>query len=126
MKKVYIVDDSQLVRQRLIELLSEVQDVQIVGQTGDPFGVLKAIHELGPDAVILDIRLPGRSGIEVLKDIKKEKPETIVIMLTDYAYPQYRKESIASGADHFLNKGTEFYKVSELLEDLVKKSHVCE
>lgn len=126
MKKIYVVDDSALVRERLIEMLSDLPEVKVVGQTSNPCEVLSAIHELGPDAVILDIRLPGRNGIDVLKDIKRDKPHTIVIMLTDYAYPQYRKECMASGADYFLNKATEFHKIPDLMKKLIKDSQVYE
>jgi DNA-binding NarL/FixJ family response regulator len=118
MKKVYVVDDSDFVRERLIEMLSELEEVEIIGGTGDPQEALAAIGEMLPDAVILDIRLPGRSGVEVLRDLKKEEPSPIVIILTNYPYPQYRKECTEAGADHFLNKSTEFNEIAEILKGL--------
>ena len=118
MKRVYVVDDSDFVRERLIEMLSEVEEVEIVGETGDPLEALAAIRAMVPDAVILDIRLPGRSGVEVLRDLKKEEPSPIVIILTSYPYPQYRKECTEAGADFFLNKSTEFNKIAEVLKGL--------
>ncbi|MEJ2233922.1 MAG: response regulator transcription factor [Syntrophobacterales bacterium] len=118
MKRVYVVDDSDFVRERLIEMLSELEEVEIVGGTGDPQEALAAIGEMLPDAVILDIRLPGRSGVEVLRDLKKEEPSPIVIILTNYPYPQYRKECTEAGADHFLNKSTEFNEIAEILKGL--------
>ena len=118
MNRVYVVDDSDFVRERLIEMLSELEEVEIVGETGDPQEALAAIGEMVPDAVILDIRLPGKSGVEVLRDLKKEKPSPIVIILTNYPYPQYRKECTEAGADYFLNKSTEFNKIAEVLNGL--------
>ena len=118
MKRVYVVDDSDFVRERLIEMLSELEEVEIVGGTGDPQEALVAIGEMVPDAVILDIRLPGRSGVEVLRDLKKEEPSPVVIILTNYPYPQYRKECTEAGADYFLNKSTEFNKIAEVLKGL--------
>jgi DNA-binding NarL/FixJ family response regulator len=118
MKRVYVVDDSDFVRERLIEMLSELEQVEIVGETGDPLEALAAIRAMVPDAVILDIRLPGRSGVEVLRDLKKEEPSPIVIILTNYPYPQYRKECTEAGADHFLNKSTEFNEIAEILKGL--------
>ena len=118
MKRVYVVDDSDFVRERLIEMLSELEEVEIVGGTGDPQEALAAIGEMLPDAVILDIRLPGRSGVEVLRDLKKEEPSPLVIILTNYPYPQYRKECTEAGADHFLNKSTEFNEIAEILKGL--------
>lgn len=118
MKRVYVVDDSDFVRERLIEMLSELEKVETVGGTGDPREALAAIREMVPDVVILDIRLPGKSGVEVLRDLKKEEPSPIVIILTNYPYPQYRKECTEAGADYFLNKSTEFNKIAEVLQSL--------
>lgn len=118
MKKVYVVDDSDFVRERVIEMLSELEEVEIVGETGDPREALAAIRQMVPDAVILDIRLPGRSGVEVLRDLKKEEPSPVVIILTNYPYPQYRKQCNEAGADYFLNKSTEFNKIAQVLQGL--------
>ena len=118
MNRVYVVDDSDFVRERLIEMLSELEEVEIVGGTGDPREALAAIREMVPDTVILDIRLPGKSGVEVLRDLKKEKPSPIVIILTNYPYPQYRKECTEAGADYFFNKSTEFNKIANVLTGL--------
>jgi len=106
MNRVYVVDDSDFVRERLIEMLSELEEVEIVGGTGDPREALAAIREMVPDTVILDIRLPGKSGVEVLRDLKKEKPSPMVIILTNFPYPQYRKECTEAGADYFFNKSS--------------------
>lgn len=118
MKRVYVVDDSDFVRERLIEMLSELEKVETVGGTGNPREALAAIREMVPDVVILDIRLPGKSGVEVLRDLKKEQPSPIVIILTNYPYPQYRKECTEAGADYFLNKSTEFNKIADVLQGL--------
>ena len=123
MNRVYVVDDSDFVRERLIEMLSELEEVEIVGETGDPLQALAAIREMVPDAVILDIRLPGRSGVEVLRDLKKEEPSPVVIILTNYPYPQYRKECTEAGADYFLNKSSEFHKIAEVLRGLTMNAH---
>jgi len=69
--------------------------------------------------VILDIRMPGGSGIDVLEDIKKINAAPIVIILTNYPYPQYRKKCMAAGADYFFDKSSEFEKVTEVLKKLI-------
>jgi DNA-binding NarL/FixJ family response regulator len=124
MKSVYVVDDSDFIRERLIEMLSELEGVEIAGGTGDPLEAVAAIRQVVPDAVILDIRLPQKSGIEVLRDIKKDKPSPVVIILTNYPYPQYRKECTEAGADYFLNKSTEFNKIAEVLKGLTKNPEI--
>ena len=116
--KVFIVDDSAIVRERLISMLSELTNVEIIGQAGDAHEAVEAISRLKPDAVILDIRMPGGDGIKILENIKKGKPSPLVIMLTNYPYPQYRKKCMDAGADFFFDKSTEFEKVTEVLRQL--------
>jgi len=117
MKRVYIVDDSPEVRERLAAMLSEMASVRVVGQTGNAADALASILQLMPDTVILDIRMPGKNGIQLLREIKGEHPGITTIMLTNYDYPQYRKESIQAGADHFFNKTREFEKVVDLFRN---------
>ena len=115
MLKVYVVDDSELVRERLIDMVSEIEGVEVVGGAGDLRGAEASIRQLRPDAVILDIRLPDGSGITLLRHMKRERPAATVIVLTNYPYPQYREECLDAGADYFLYKATEFDKVGEIL-----------
>jgi DNA-binding NarL/FixJ family response regulator len=65
----------------------------------------------------------GGRGIEVLKYIKKIEPVTLVIILTNYPYPQYLKKCMDLGADFFFDKSTEFEKVTEVCEQLIQDSH---
>lgn len=119
MLAVYIVDDSQMMRQRLMELISEVSGTEVVGQTADPFKALNSIRKTHSDIVILDIRLPGRSGIDLLKEIKKDPAAPIVIMATNYAYRQYRQGCMTAGADYFFSKINEFEMIGETLKRIV-------
>jgi len=118
MLTVYIVDDAQLMRERLTELVTDIAGVEIVGQSGDPFEALDSIRKSHPDVVILDIRLPGRSGIDVLKDIKREPRAPIIIMITNYPYHQYRQGCMAAGADYFFSKIEEFEMIRETLSSI--------
>ena len=115
--KVFIADDSAVVRERLIDMLSELPDVEIVGQAEDGLQATNLIEKLTPDVAILDIRMPRGNGIEALQNIKKNNPALIVIMLTNYPYPQYRKKCMKAGADYFFDKSTEFEKVTEVLKE---------
>ena len=118
MLTVYIVDDSEVMRERIAESVEDIAGIEIVGQNGDPFEALDTIRKLHPDVVILDIRLPERSGIDVLKDIKKEFRAAIVIMITNYPYRQYRQGSMAAGADYFFSKIDEFDRIRETLSGI--------
>ena len=121
--KVLIADDSTPVRERLKAMLSKVEDIETIGQAQDVGEAINSIEELKPDAVILDIQMPGGSGIEVLKHIKKEQPATVVIILTNYPYPQYRQECMDEGADFFFDKSLEFGRAIEVCKELAKNSH---
>jgi DNA-binding NarL/FixJ family response regulator len=118
--KVFIVDDSAVLRERLITILSELKGIEIIGQAKGPTEAQEAIPKLKPDVVILDIRMPGGNGIDVLENIKKGKSPPIVIMFTNYPYRQYRKKYMDAGADFFFDKSTEFEKVIEVLKKLTQ------
>ena len=121
--KVFIADDSQIMRERLIDLVSDIPEIEITGQAQGGFEATDSIKKLKPDVVILDIRMPNGSGVDVLQEIKNNKLAPLVIMLTNYPYPQYKKKCEAAGADYFFDKATESQKVAEVLEQLVHDSH---
>jgi DNA-binding NarL/FixJ family response regulator len=114
--KVFIADDSLIVRERLVMLLDELAGVEMVGQAENVAEAISVIPNLQPDAVILDIRMPGGSGIDVLRHIKQDGVGPIVIMLTNYPYPGYRQKCLNAGADYFLDKSSEFDQIPNLLE----------
>ena len=114
-KKVFIVDDSPVVRERLVTLLSDLPSVEIVGQAEIAFEAISATRRLKPDVMLLDISMPGGSGIHVLEMVKQERPAPLVIMLTNFAHEQYRQKCLQLGADYFFDKSTEFEKVLSVL-----------
>ncbi len=118
MQTVYVVDDSALIRDRLREMLSAAKDACVIGESGDAMGAMKEIQALRPDTVILDIQLPGGSGIEILRHIRKAGIKTHVIILTNFAYPQYREECLEAGADFFLSKNKDFDILLSILNSL--------
>ena len=118
--KVFIVDDSEVVCDRLRAMLSELPGIEIVGQAQEALKAISSIRNLKPDAVILDIRLTARNGIEVLKSIKKGDSAPMTIILTNYPYDQYRKKCMEAGADFFFDKTTEFDRVTELFKKSIQ------
>lgn len=117
--KIIIVDDSPLVRERLISTCADLEGVQVVGEAENVLEAVRAIKRLHPDLVVLDIKMPLGSGIDVLRYIKKSDSSCKVIVLTNYPYPQYRDKCRALGAEYFFDKSTEFEKVPEVLEQLL-------
>lgn len=120
--RLFIADDSEILRSRLCDLLAEIETLQIVGQAGSAEATISAVGDLKPDVVILDIRLPGNDGILALETIKKGKNPPKVIMFTNYPYLQYRKRCIDSGADFFFYKANEFEELLALLRNLARAS----
>jgi DNA-binding NarL/FixJ family response regulator len=122
--KVFIADDSAPVRQRLAAQLSELESVELVGQAGDAHAALEAIWQLRPDVVVLDIRMPGGSGLQVLEALKRDTPAPTVIMLTAFPYPQYRRKCLEAGAEYFFDKTTEFERVARVLREMSESAAV--
>ena len=118
---VYIVDDSKALRARLVELLSGIEGVSIVGQARTAAEAIEGIRQLKPRVVILDIQMPGGSGLEVLKAVKGEADAPIVLILTNHPYEQYRTKCFALGADYFLDKTRDFDKLTGIFSALFKQ-----
>ena len=119
---VFLADDSAYIRERLPAMLAELTGVEVIGQAADGIEAVNSIGKLKPDVVILDIRMPGKNGMEVLQEIKKFEPAPCVIILTNYPYPQYRKKCLDMGADYFLDKSADFDKLFTVMKQLRQKA----
>lgn len=117
--RLFIADDSKVMRDKIRELASGIKGIELVGEAVDVRTSIQGITDLSPDAVVLDIRMPGGSGLEVLRAIKKTLKRPVLIVLTNYPFPEYREVAVKLGADHFFDKATEFYEVQEVLEKMV-------
>ncbi len=117
--RVLIADDSDMLVERLVVALTKVPNLEIVGRAWTGAGALESIWRLKPDIVILDLCMPGGSGIDLLEDIKKNQLNPMVIVLTNYGQSQYRKKCLQSGASLFFDKSVEFEKVAEALRGLI-------
>lgn len=115
---ILIADDSKVLRERLAGLLSTLPRVGAIAQAEDAQQALRLARELRPEVLLLDIHMPGGDGIEVLREVKNEQPDTTVIMLTNHAQEAYRERCFALGADYFISKGEGFKKLADTLEGL--------
>jgi DNA-binding NarL/FixJ family response regulator len=118
--RVVIVEDSAIIRARLAEALSEIPNIEIVGQAESEAGAMSVLGKDGWDAVVLDLQLKEGTGLGVLKKLKAGgRPEHAkVIVFTNYSFPQYRDRSMASGADYFFDKSREFHRVRDVLANM--------
>jgi two-component system response regulator DevR len=99
-----LCDDHELVRRGLISVLEDAGGMEVVAEAGDADAALKAVESSRPDVVIMDVRLPGRSGIEACREIRSAFPETKVLMLTAHSDDEALFSSIMAGAAGFVLK----------------------
>ena len=120
MLSVVLVEDSAVVRERLVDLLDDEPGVEIVGEYADAQSAIDGIANANPDVVLLDIKLGAGSGMQVLKFVMQHAPQVKVIVLSNYAEPQYRSRYLAAGAIEVLDKSNEFDRVPAILRALAE------
>ena len=113
--KVMVVEDSALIVQRLYSILSEINFIKSIAHAKNGEEALTLMSLINPELILLDIKMPGINGIEVLKQIKKTHTDTKIVMLTNYPNMQYKELCIGLGADHFLDKSTEFDRIGDII-----------
>ena len=120
--KVLIADDSPLLRQRAMELIGDVAGVEMVGQAADCPQTVAAVAEVEPDVVVLDIAMPGGTGLEVLQALKRSRRSPVVIVFTNDPFPQFRQRALAASADYFFDKSSEFLELRATVARLADQS----
>lgn len=104
MIKVLVADDHAIVRRGLRQILAETSDILVGAEAGTAADVRRLVDEQRFSVVLLDISLPGASGLDLLADIRKARPELPVLVLTVHSEDQYAVRAIKSGAAGFLTK----------------------
>jgi two-component system, NarL family, response regulator DevR len=102
--RVLLVDDHDIVRLGLMTLINDRADMQVVGEAGDAGEAVRQVEKLKPDVVLMDIRLPGESGIDATRKIARQFPETKVVMLTSSAEDENVVRAISAGAVGYVLK----------------------
>jgi len=119
--RVLLADDSVLILEWLQDTLGLNKQVEIVGSFKNGIDTLNALKTLKPDLAIVDFKMPGLNGLEVLKEIRKENKILKFIILTYYSLDNYRQVAMQAGADYFFSKVDDFEKVSIVVEEMVAK-----
>lgn len=104
MIRILIVDDHPLVRQGIAAALSTATDIRIVAEASDGEQALAKARSTTPDLILLDIALPGKNGLEVLKQLQAEMPHIHVLILSAFPEKQYAVRCLANGAKGYLTK----------------------
>jgi DNA-binding NarL/FixJ family response regulator len=118
-KTILIVEDSPIITVRLLAMLNGLENIGPVEHAGDCSSAMRYLTLSVPDIVLLDISLPGGSGLDLLRYIKGHLPGTAVIMLTNQVDSYYRRKCKELGAAHFIDKSREFLKVPDIISSLV-------
>ncbi len=104
MIRLVLADDHAIVREGLKRIVSDVPDMEVVGEAADGTQVMQRVRELEFDVLVLDLSMPGRSGMELIKLAKSEKPRLRILILSMHQESQYAVRAIKSGASGYLTK----------------------
>ncbi len=117
MTRIVIADDHAIVREGLKRIVSSAGEFEVVGEAGDGDEVMQRVRELEFDVLVLDLSMPKRSGMELIKLVKAEKPKLRILVLSMHQEIQYAIRAIKSGASGYLTKET----APTLLEHALRK-----
>ena len=104
MIKILIVDDHAIVREGLNHLLKAEQDMQVAGMAIDAAGAMRFVSDTPVDVIILDISMPGKSGLDLIKDLKQIQPLARILMLSMYPEDRFALRAVIAGASGYLTK----------------------
>ncbi len=113
--RVVVVDDHTLIRQGIVGLLDSQPDIEVVGQAGNGQDGIALAAELNPDVVLMDVSMPGISGLAAAKEIKSRQPDVAVLFLTIHDREDYLYQALRAGASGYVLKGAD---VNDLLAAL--------
>lgn len=134
--KVFLVDDHEIFRNGLKQLVDSEPDMEVVGEAGDGETALQILHTVSPDVIIMDIRMPGINGIETSEAILSRQPQARILFFSLYDSPDYVARALEMGASGYILKDTsnkiflnairtvysgKFYFIGDVTDILVKK-----
>lgn len=114
-KRILLVDDHSLMRAGIRALLEELDEFEIIAETGNGLEALELVRKSVPDLLLLDISLPGLNGLEVLRQISQMHPDIRVLMLSMHAGSEYVARALSSGASGYLLKDSAFDELAAAL-----------
>ncbi|MEX2471978.1 MAG: response regulator transcription factor [Gemmatimonadota bacterium] len=102
--RVMIADDHTVVRQGIRNVLEQVDGLEVVGEAGDGDEALELARKLRPDVVLLDVTMPGRTGLEVTRELRSDEIESGILILSMHDDPEYVLQAVRAGADGYVLK----------------------
>lgn len=115
---ILIADDFAPIRKSLRRMLEPLSNVRHLVEAADGTEAYELLTRLRPNVLILDLQMPGKTGLEILQDQNLDLSDTTVIVLTNFSDAPYQQQSKELGADYFFDKNTEFEKIVQVLEEI--------
>jgi two-component system, NarL family, invasion response regulator UvrY len=116
--KIIIADDHPLFRRGLKHALEETSDIEVIGEASNGDNLLTLVKNCIPDLILLDIAMPGKSGLELLKQLKNDYPKIPILILSVYPEEQYAVRFLKAGASGYLTKESAAEKLSEAIRKI--------
>jgi len=117
--KIIIADDHPLFRRGLKHALEETNDIQVIGESSNGEDLLSLIKDCIPEIILLDISMPGKSGLDLLKQLKSDYPKLPILILSVYPEEQYAVRFLKAGASGYLTKESAAEKLAEAIRKIV-------
>ncbi|MEE9430342.1 MAG: response regulator transcription factor, partial [Melioribacteraceae bacterium] len=123
---IIIVDDHPIVREGLINIVNNDSTFSVVGNSGDGAEAITLIDKIKPDIAVLDISLPNKNGLQIIREIKEKKLSTKIVVLTMYKEEEYFEEAIELGVNGYLIKENALKELTECLHKIIEgKTYIC-
>jgi len=116
MIRIVVADDHAIVRKGLVQILSDTEHLRVVGEAENAADAMRVVRQESPDVLLLDVAMPGKSGIEALKPLKQEFPRLKILVLSMYPEDQFGVRAIKAGALGYLNKASAPDRLIEAVE----------
>ncbi len=128
MKRILIVEDNAFFLQFFRETLLSRFPFMEISEATDGEEAMQKVKTFRPEVVFMDVRLPGENGLELTKKLKAQYPDMIVVIVTNYDLPEYRKAAYESKADHFVSKDSFLQIINSILRnrDVVEDDSNCD
>ena len=118
--KVLIADDHRVVREGLVAIMRESEDLEVVGEARDGQEAVEKARELSPDVILMDVSMPRMNGVEATRAIKRESPHIGVVALTMYDEEKYIFDLVRAGATGYLLKDSESSQIISAIRSIYK------
>lgn len=118
--RVYLLDDQAILRAGFRSLLTQSEDVEVVGECGDAREAVAELEQLEPDVILLDITMPGLSGIDAIPLLRRAVPQVRIVMLTHHEGQSFVDQALRLGASGYISKDSDPEELSLALRSVVR------